>query len=253
MLSNGGLRTHVIGLLISKHVLQLLYFDRSIFIISQPLKFIEHTRDFVALLLVLEGLSHTEWGIVRGLDVSFDVSRSSLSKPRLPSKDLFSKKSMKLSNGSVLRFEEILSRHHGLIGRGTCVIRASVVNPPAGRNPVVAVKISSPASSRRSETAILENARRKAIGEHTWVLSHLPEVLHHEDLDLANSPRSRLFQFFGDPDVYELRALRLLVFDELRPITELTTAAVLAEAFREIYKCMSLQIPDPDRLTSDRL
>ena len=45
---------------------------------------------------------------------------------------------MKLANGSVLRFEEILSRHHGLIGRGTCVIRASVVNPPADWKPVVA-------------------------------------------------------------------------------------------------------------------
>ena len=70
---------------------------------------------------------------------------------------------MKLANGSVLRFGEILLRHHSLIGRGTCVIRASVINPPAGRNPVVAVKITSSASSRRSETEILENARRKAI------------------------------------------------------------------------------------------
>ena len=236
MLSNGGLRTHVIGLLVSKNVLQLLYFDRSIFIISQPMKFIENARDFVALLLVLEGLSDTQWGFVHG----FDVSPSSSSKPRLPSKDLFSKKSMQLTNGPVLRFEEILSRHHGLIGRGTCVIRASVVNPPADWKPVVAVKISSPASSRRSETQILEDARRKAIGEHAWVLSHLPEVLHHEDLDLADSPRGKLFHFFDDPDVYELRALRLLVFDELRPITELTTAALLAKAFREIFKCMCL-------------
>ena len=32
--------------------------------------------------------------------------------------------------------------------------------------------------------------------------------------------------------------LRLLVFDELRPITELTTAAVLSKAFCEIFKCM---------------
>ena len=96
------------------------------------------------------------------------------------------------------------------------------------------MKISSPASSRRSETKILEVAPRKATGEHTWVLAHIPEVLHHEDLDLASSPRGRLFRFFGDTDAYELRALRLLVFDELRPITELTTAAVLAKAFREI-------------------
>ena len=81
--------------------------------------------------------------------------------------NLFSKKSMKLANGSVLRFEEILSRHHSLIGHGTCVSRASLINPPAGRNPVVVVKISSPTSSRRSETAILENSRCKVIGEHT--------------------------------------------------------------------------------------
>ncbi|KAJ7287203.1 hypothetical protein C8J57DRAFT_1117037 [Mycena rebaudengoi] len=50
------------------------------------------------------------------------------------------------------------------------------------------------------------------------------------------SPQQRLFKHFGE-DYYELRVLRIVVQEGLHPITELTTAAELSEAFRGIFKC----------------
>jgi hypothetical protein len=46
---------------------------------------------------------------------------------------------------------------------------------------------------------------------------------------------SGLMELLGD--TYEPRVLRLLVLEELSPITEFATAAVLAKAFRDIFKC----------------
>ncbi len=258
MLSNGGLRTHVISFLVMKDKLQLLYFDRSIFIISTSLNFRADPRKFITLLLILDELSDEQWGFVPGIRPPFKVPSSELAR-RTRSTDLFSGKplSLHVGNGSLkLELKEILSRHHGLIGRGTCVVRASIKNPPKDWESIVAVKISSPASTRASETALIQLAVSKATGNSARFLAHLPNILHHEDLD--NVTQRNLSAFFtaaGKEDVYELRALRVIVFDEVLPITQLTKAADLATALRGIFNCTFLKIlVDCDGLvTPDRL
>ncbi|KAJ7265409.1 hypothetical protein B0H12DRAFT_1004403, partial [Mycena haematopus] len=51
----------------------------------------------------------------------------------------------------------------------------------------------------------------------------------------ADSPQQRLFKHFVNG--YELRVLRIVVQDPLFPITELTTADELIEAFHDVFKC----------------
>jgi hypothetical protein len=98
------------------------------------------------------------------------------------------------------------------------------------------VKLSWPAKSRISENSIIEKARNAADhDEHRWVLKHLPKVLHAEDRHI-NLLSQALIDRMGNQ--YEERVLRIMVQEELSPITEQTAAVDLAQSFREIFKCM---------------
>ena len=129
---------------------------------------------------------------------------------------------------------------HGLIGQGTCVVRATCIEKGNGVsdeawNGQLIVKLSWPAKSRMSEQVIIEQARSKADNdEHRWVLKHLPKVLHAKDVDV-NLLSQALIDRLGDG--YKARILRMMVQEELFPIMEWVTAADLAESFREIFQC----------------
>jgi hypothetical protein len=96
---------------------------------------------------------------------------------------------LKLSDSTRLLLGSTIFHQHGIIGRGTCVIRAKRVekgkyngtDDDAWDGPLI-VKLSWPAKSRISENDIIEKARNAANhDEHRWVLKHLPKVLHAED------------------------------------------------------------------------
>jgi hypothetical protein len=98
------------------------------------------------------------------------------------------------------------------------------------------VKLSWPAKSRISENSIIERARNAAnCDEDRWVLKHLPKVLHAEDRHVNLLSRASIDRM---GDQYEERVLRIMVQEELFPITEQTAAVHLAQSFREIFKCM---------------
>jgi hypothetical protein len=96
------------------------------------------------------------------------------------------------------------------------------------------------AKTRTSETDLVKVATDWATASgDTWVLKHLPMILRAEQREFdADSPQLRLLKHFGKD--YEIRVLRIVVQEGLRPITELTTAAELSEAFHGIFKCMSV-------------
>ena len=99
------------------------------------------------------------------------------------------------------------------------------------------VKFSWVPKARTSEDTIIDEACKyaKASGD-LWVLNHLPNILYAEDIDrTSEEPIKGLMEILGDR--YEPRVLRLLVSDELFPISELADAPVLAGAFRDIFKC----------------
>jgi hypothetical protein len=98
------------------------------------------------------------------------------------------------------------------------------------------VKLSWPPKSRISENYIIEKARNAANhDEHRWVLKHLPKFLHSEDRYINLLSQALIDRMGGQ---YEARVLRIMVQEELSPITEQTAAVDLAQSFREIFKCM---------------
>jgi len=62
MLSHGGLRSHVFGALITDNTLELLYYDRSLPVQSEPVCFLENPAALVAFLYCMQQLNR--WGRV---------------------------------------------------------------------------------------------------------------------------------------------------------------------------------------------
>jgi hypothetical protein len=97
-----------------------------------------------------------------------------------------------LSDGRVLELGKTVYHQHGLIRRGTWVLRARL-HKGSGQsessdgdewNQGLIVKLSWSPKSRISEDIIINEARSYATASgDLWVLDHLPNVLHAEDID----------------------------------------------------------------------
>lgn len=235
ILSHGGLRSHVIGALVTDDTIELLYYDRSIIIASKPLNFIKDQPRFIEFLQEIASLSLQQWGYATNV-----LKPAPLLDNPLHGTDIFDGLELNLRNGTRLRLGGTVFHQHGLIGRGTCVVRATCIEKGNGVcgeawNGQLIVKLSWPATSRMSEQVIIEQARSKADNdEHRWGLKHLPKVLHAEDIHI-NLLSWALIDRLGD--AYEERILRIIVQEELFPFTERMNAPDLAESFREIFKC----------------
>jgi hypothetical protein len=222
ILSHGGFRGHVIGALVTDDAIELLYYDRSIVIALEPLNFIKDQPRFIAFLQAVASLSLQQWGYAANV-----LKPAPLLDNPLQKTDIFDGLELNLRNGTPLRLG-------GLIGRRTCVVRATCIekgNGVSGKawNGQLIVKLSRPAKSRMSEQVIIEQARSKADNyEHRWGLKHLPKVLHAEDVHV-NLLSQALIDRLGN--AYEKRILRIIVF------TERMTAPDLSVSFREIFKC----------------
>ena len=235
MISHGGLRSHVIGALVTDDAIQLLYYDRSIFIKSEPLNFLEDPSSFVAMLRAMYNIPLSQLGHANLITLP-----PFLEGPRR-SQDIFGGLTLTLSDGTGLRLGSIIYLQHGIIGRGTCVVRGTYIDGSGAHCDddswigSLVVKLSWPPKSRVSENDLIAKARNVADHpEHRWVLKHLPKVLHAEDRQIESlSPA--LIARMGE--MYEERVLRIIVQEELYPITERTNAVDLAQSFREIFKC----------------
>lgn len=241
MFSHGCLQSYVIGALVTDDRIQLLYFDGSITLVSEPLNFLQNPSLLIATFQAISGLRTSGWGYAP------PFKRAPQLQHLCRKTHIFDGLEMQLSNGIVLRLGNTIFRQHGLIGHGTCVVRATYVNGGVGHldqawSGGLIVKLSWPAKSRIPEPDIIKMAReRAATDEDRWVLNHLPNVLHTEDRYI-NQLSQALIDRLGD--MYEWRVLRVMVQEELFPITEQKTAPALAHSFHELLKCMcSYQLP----------
>jgi len=156
--------------------------------------------------------------------------------------EIFNGLELKLNDGTRLLLDSMIFHQHGIISHRTCIIRARRVEKGqySGTDntwdgPLI-VKLSWPAKSRISENDIIEKARNAAgHNEHRWVLKHLPKVLLAEDRHV-NSLSRVLIDRMGDQ--YEEHVLRIMVQEELFPITEQTAAVDLAQFFLGIFVCV---------------
>jgi hypothetical protein len=234
-LSNGGLRSHVLGILVTDFQLRLLYYDRSIHVVSQKLDFLDELPTFLWVMHSLTSLSQEEYGFQDLIPhQSYNVPRSIPSGRQ--SFDLFRGLQIKLKGitDTTLQLEEILYQNHGLIGRGTTVLSATSLSERWKGEPLI-VKLSYPPTSRMSEKSILDSALEKAVGQYQEMRNHLPEILHSEDIQ--GPIQQILSKLLGEK--YEKRVLRLIVQKKLNPITELTDAVEVALVYRDVLKCES--------------
>jgi len=247
LLSHGGLRNHVIAATIIDRKIELLYYDRSIIVKSAPIDFIDDDSRFMAMLKGFATLTSLQWGYETLVQAPYLPRRPPpLETGETVSLSMLKGQMIALSNGKILELGKTTYHQHGLIGRGTWVLRAKLKkgSNQSGSgggddawNRGLIVKLSWSPKSRKSEDTIVNEARSYAKAcDDLWVLDHLPNVLHAENIDrTSEQPIKGLMELLGDG--YEPRVLRLLVLEELSPITELTVAPVLAGAFRGIFKC----------------
>ncbi|KAJ7194098.1 hypothetical protein GGX14DRAFT_378269, partial [Mycena pura] len=232
LLTYGGLRSHVIGGLVTNHLIELLYYDRSIIVKSEPFDFARETAQFITMLKGILDLTENRWGYHPLLPAPRPTilypSQRVLTHP-------FGGLAITLNDGRLLRVGETIFQSHGIIGRGTCVSHATM--EVEGKKKDVIVKWSWPAKTRTPEADLVKIAAELASASgDSWVLDHLPKILHAEEREFdADSPQQRLSEHFGED--YELRVLRIVVQERLYPITELTTAPELSKAFHGIFKC----------------
>jgi hypothetical protein len=234
LLLHGGLRSHIIAGSVTDQKITLLYYDHSIIIESTPIDFVTYRSEFIALLNGLVTLTPEQWGYHTLAGLPYEIQTPRLDKSGIVSLSTLEGKEIKLKGGKVLRVGKPVYHQHGLIGRGTWVLRAELQDHPGSD---VIVKLSWSPKSRKSEHAMINKARGDAtLYGDQWVLDHFPNVLHAQDFDQTNEqPVQGVMEFLGDK--YEPRVLRLLVMEELRPITELVKPSDLAKAFRDIFEC----------------
>jgi hypothetical protein len=159
MLSHGGLHSHVISALVTDNTIQLLYYDRSVIIVSRPVNFLGDPSRFVAMLHAIGNLTLPQLGYA-------DIIKPAplLDNPRQTT-DIFDGLELTLSDGTRLVLGSTIYHQHGIIGRGTCMVRAICVEKMKGRgadddgwdSPLI-VKLSWPAKSKISENSIIEKA-----------------------------------------------------------------------------------------------
>jgi hypothetical protein len=129
--------------------------------------------------------------------------------------DTFNGLEPKLSDGTRLLLGSMIFHQHGIIGHGTCIIRARCVEKgqysgtdDTWDGPLI-VKLSWPAKSRISENDVIKKAHNAAgHDEHRWVVKHLPKVLHAEDRRINLLSRVLINHMDNQ---YEERVLRIMV------------------------------------------
>ncbi|KAJ7025709.1 hypothetical protein C8F04DRAFT_1268848 [Mycena alexandri] len=214
-----GLRSHVISVLVSGKSLELLYYDRSIVVKSQPLDFTDDLSTFLAILHRFGSLNLAQWGYVPLVPIPRPLPPGSTStfSPSFYDGDELNLRDMTLKLGG-----------HSLSAPRPPPTTPALSTNPSSLNGVGRRK------SRAREADIINQARAHAAD--TNMRRHLPEVLYSEDLD-GSIPECHRHLMKHLPDEYEARVITVIVLEVLKPVTELSDPNELATALRGIFKC----------------
>lgn len=253
MLSHGGLRSHVIGLLITDDKINLCYYDRSVIVKATSFSFITEPIRFVAMLYALSQFKRDQWGF----DPAIEEPQYLSSNAKIPEvRDdrrrfkTFEKTKMKWNDETMLTFGKEVFHQHSIIGRGTCVLEADVVkieesgaggdaskengispndvsgpsgstskvaSEPEGRlGPFpIALKFSYVPKGRESEVEIVRKLRDLAFQdeESKHILDHLPLILGARDFP-ARGVQAALKEYFDERDRASGDALQHPTYEE---------------------------------------
>ncbi|KAJ3784454.1 hypothetical protein GGU10DRAFT_401546 [Lentinula aff. detonsa] len=260
MMSLGVIRSHAINFIVDSKFARAIYYDRSTIVESGLLK-LENEEDqliFAKMIKHLRALPLEGLGIVPNLDAKFMKDPKSLdygfNLPQYtaadgpPSNEIFEHPQGSLftfpykdGKTRTVHLKRVLFRSHGIIGRGTIVIRIKCACAGCGGHcdwagKDLVLKLSFPGETRVSEQTFMDRCRELAIGEHEWVFDHLPNIYWSFDIPFREGSPQKNFKKKYDKQ-YEMRIMRGSIQEELQPLTGLTTARECAQVFYDVVQC----------------
>ncbi|KAJ3768832.1 hypothetical protein FB446DRAFT_750171 [Lentinula raphanica] len=144
-----------------------------------------------------------------------------------------------------VRLGRVLFRpQHGTAGKNMMIIRVKCAcldchgehSNCDWQGKKLVLKIGLSGENRVSEYNFLDRCRKIAIGEHEWVLNHLPEI--HCSFDIPfREYRSRIDTKKRFQRGFEMRVMRGSIQEELEPLSSLTTARECAQVFYDVIQC----------------
>lgn len=231
-MSYGCWKSYVLGATVTQDSVQLTYYDHSIIVTSTPFNIAHQPVLFLTMLCGIGSLQaengREDYGATdMHIDPHIAMDASTANPPEVR---------IRLSNGSLVRLHDVLHQQPGLVGRATCVARLERAGDADWSGKRVVAKISWPPRDGMSEVDVIEEARERAVETgQTWVLDHLPLVLHCEE-GLGGLPcQQRLADWFGVR--YEGRQFRMVVQEELYPLSCLKSPVELGTVVHDISRC----------------
>ncbi|KAJ3992304.1 hypothetical protein F5050DRAFT_1579789 [Lentinula boryana] len=247
MMSLGVIRSHAINFLADSKFARAIYYDHSTIVESGllDLKNKEHQLIFAKMIKHLRALPLEGLGIVPNLDAKFMKNPKTNGPP--------SNKIFEHPQGSLFTFpykdgktrtvhlKRVLFCSHGIIGRGTIVIRVECACVGcgshcdwAGKN--IVLKLSFPGETQVSEQTFMDRCREMAQDEHVWVLDHLPSIYWSFNIPFCKGLPQKNFKKKYDKQ-YEMRIMQGSIQEELQLLTSLTTTRECAQVFYDVVQC----------------
>ncbi|KAJ3816173.1 hypothetical protein F5880DRAFT_1644613, partial [Lentinula raphanica] len=262
VLSCGVPHSHVYSTLVDSEFARFFYYDRSVHISVLDLKERNDQIIFAKMIRQLRARPPKGFGVIDQIEADLMTNPQSLKAAstlptvaqthRPASSDIFPlgkgttftfpyKDEQKHTAYRTVKLLSVLFRAHTIIGRGTIVIKVECACDFCGgqcdwAGKKLILKISFPPEDRVAEHTFLDRCREKAVGEHAWVLQHLPKIYHSFEMPFGiDTPQHNLKKRFqGD---YEMRILRGSIQEELQPLSELRTAQEFAQVYFDVVQC----------------
>lgn len=240
-----GFRRHVIGFLATDGQIEFLYYDHSVVLRSSPFSFVDNLDQFQQIISHLGRMTLDRYGFYSNvIPATPDCMSGRLynmgNKDRISIVNTFEGLHLTLNNGLVLTLGDIVHHPHGLIGRGSLVVKVKAgSNVPKEWPERVVAKLSWLPSSRQPEHDILKEIQKAIASDPSaaWVSAHLPNVLYSQVYDAPDSIVASLVRHFKDD--YEERRLYLLVMEGLDCIDTIKDCDELKTAYEQIVRCKS--------------
>lgn len=199
------------------------WYDRQGAIQSQGINFITNLPHFLILLLAFQRFSPENWGLSSSLnaDIISLHSRCGTGQDQEPLYKMPTTFECHLEDIISVDMSILFAHRFGMVGRATSVFKCiSKVKSPGV---ALVAKISWPEASRDNEASIIREAHRLGLGlkeitEHIPSLVHLQERTFHKH-NTMNIRTALKVEWKGRETGG--RVLRMLVNEELQPITRL--------------------------------
>lgn len=231
-LSNSGLRSHTLGMVIKDNDINLCYYDREGCIRADSFDFIQEFDTLCAILISIHMLDAHQWGfspyleIIPGIIPHCDKDESAVT--------------MTIDNLRV-RLTAVKYQQYCLLGRGTSVYDAIVIKGPDDKiGKEVVVKCSWQVKKRLREDETIKRARERLLSrkEYAKYAENIPEVYAASEKHGLKMVDIRK-RFTSNPEfIFEERVVRAIVFPQYEPIWSIASLDLFCEAFRVIFECI---------------